>query len=322
MSPRRHPLGTMELSRVDLRARPQWLPISLVDAIEADGGLWSAGDYYTDADAVVARAREVGARALRLDFRDLSLLESLPEVRYLHLSSDGMPAMDPVASLRGLRALIIETKAMRGALDPLSFPDLRWLKVSVGGKGGLAVLPSILRGHPRLEYLSIAEMTFRTVAELCPGFPSLRVLKVVYGDRLRSLGSMDAVAASLRVLDLHLTAIRSLDGAESLANLEALSLFGAKVTDLTPLRGLQHLRYALLLTAVASLRPLAGHPSLRMLELLQHGQDEDLSVLDTLPNLVAVGRGKSFVGETRFPDINDLARDDPLRLEWLDAFRG
>jgi len=26
----------MELSRVDLRTRPQWLPISLVDAIEAD----------------------------------------------------------------------------------------------------------------------------------------------------------------------------------------------------------------------------------------------------------------------------------------------
>jgi len=59
-----------ELERVDFGtdARPG-LPPSLVDAIEADGGLWYASDSYTDAGAVVARAREVNALALRLDFR-------------------------------------------------------------------------------------------------------------------------------------------------------------------------------------------------------------------------------------------------------------
>ena len=69
-----------ELERVDFGtdARPG-LPPSLVDAIEADGGLWYASDSYTDAGAVVARAREVNALALRLDFRLPHV--SLTEVR-------------------------------------------------------------------------------------------------------------------------------------------------------------------------------------------------------------------------------------------------
>src|SRR6058998_2069591 len=67
------PVLRRELERVDFGtdARPG-LPPSLVDAIEADGGLWYAADRYTDAASVVARAREVNALALRLDFRDLS----------------------------------------------------------------------------------------------------------------------------------------------------------------------------------------------------------------------------------------------------------
>src|SRR5439155_4721404 len=102
-----------ELERVDLArdSRPG-LPPSLIDAIEADGGLWYAGDYYTDAASVVARAREVNALALRLDFRDLSLLEELPNVRYLHLRSDGRPPLDPVAGLKKLRALILGVSAL------------------------------------------------------------------------------------------------------------------------------------------------------------------------------------------------------------------
>src|SRR3954453_17231841 len=65
-----------ELERVDFaKERGPGLPPTLVDAIESEGGLWYAGDYYTDAASVIAGAREVEAVALRLDFRDLSLLE-------------------------------------------------------------------------------------------------------------------------------------------------------------------------------------------------------------------------------------------------------
>jgi len=79
--------------RVDLSAEPAHLPPSLAAAIEADGGLWYASDFDADAASVVAGAREVKAVALRLAFRDLSLLEELPEVRSLHLRSDGRPRL-------------------------------------------------------------------------------------------------------------------------------------------------------------------------------------------------------------------------------------
>src|SRR5438046_1844301 len=136
---------------------------SLVDAIEADGGLWYAGDHYIDAASVVARAREVNALALRLDFRDLSLLDDLPKVRYLHLRSDGRPPLGPVAGLTKLRALILGVSALRGELDLAAFPQLRWLRASLGGKGGEALRESLSRGHPRLEHLSLTEVRPRTL---------------------------------------------------------------------------------------------------------------------------------------------------------------
>lgn len=80
----------LELSRVDVAAgNTGGLPPSLLDAIEGEGGLWYASDYYTRPAEIVARAHEVGAVALRLDARDLSLLHELPQVKYLHLRSDG-----------------------------------------------------------------------------------------------------------------------------------------------------------------------------------------------------------------------------------------
>src|SRR5688500_8227780 len=102
--PRSYP--KLPLAQVDLTRDTAGLPPSLIAAIEADGGLWWAGDAYTTADEVVETAHRVGARALRLDFRDLTLLERLPNVRYLHLRSDGRPRVDAVAALPELKALI------------------------------------------------------------------------------------------------------------------------------------------------------------------------------------------------------------------------
>lgn len=132
------PFADRELRRVDFASDSGGLPISLIEAIEADGGLWDAGDFYTDPAAIVEGARRVAAMALRLDVRDLSFLEALPDVRYLHLRSDGRPALDPIARLRDLRGLIVETSALRGELDPMAFPNLEWLRIGLGGKGGRA----------------------------------------------------------------------------------------------------------------------------------------------------------------------------------------
>jgi hypothetical protein len=313
-----------ELECVDLAAEPaNSLPPSLVDAIEADGGLWYASDHYTDAASVVARAREVNARALRLDFRDLSLLAELPDVRYLHLRSDGRPNLEPVARLTGLRALILSVSALHGELDVRSFPQLRWLSTSLGGAGGRALQHSLAGGHARLEHLRLSRTPARTLAELAGGFPRLRYLRVYSADHLRTLGDLRPVAATLRGLELFLTGIRSLDGLEVLHDLEALVLYGGKFTDVRPLSALRSLRYAQLESGpgIASLEPLRGHPALRMLALGPI-QDGDLSPLEALPELVAVGRGPRLVGEPAWPDLAKLPRDHPLRREFARAVYG
>lgn len=311
----------LQLTRVDLTRDTAGPPPSLTEAIEADGGLWSAGDAYTTADEVVATARRVGAVALRLDFRDLKLLEALPDVRYLHIRSDGRPRLDAVAALPRLRALIIETSGLRGELDPLGFPDLRWLRIGLGGKGGAAILPAIERGHAQLEWLALREVKARVATDLCAGFPALRVLRIGFADYLRELGHLAEVTPKLEKLALNLTQIRLLDGLAGLRRLETLELFGGRVMDLAPLHPLGSLRYARLeLPDVKSIEPLRDHPSLRMVALTMAGEP-DLSVLASIPGLVAVRRGARFEQPVPWPDLGELPAHDPFRVEWSHAMR-
>lgn len=313
--PQRYP--KLELTQIDLTKDTAGLPPSLTAAMEADGGLWSAGDAYTTADQVVETARRVGALALRLDFRDLALLAALPGIRYLHLRSDGRPRLDPVARLTGLRALIVHTSGWRGELDPVGFPNLHWLRLSLGGKGGAAVLPAVERGHPRLEWLALREVKARVVTDLCGGFPKLRVLRIGFADHLRELGDLHAVTPGLEKFSLDLTQIRALDGLAGLHRLETLELFGGRVHDLAPLRSLPRLRYARLeLPDLESIEPLRDHPSLRMVSLTM-ARAPDLSVFASMPGLVAVHLGQGSEKSLPWPDPSELPADHPLRAEWL-----
>lgn len=299
-------LPRLELKRVELASDTSGLPPSLIDAMEADGGLWQAGDAYTSADEVIATARRVGTRALRLDFRDLTLLEQLPDIRYLHLRSDGRPVLDPVGELRGLRALIIDTGAQRGDLDPLTLPDLRWLKMGLGGKGGAQMLTALRRGHPRLEWLALSETRARTAAELCQGLPSLRSLRIYLADYLHELGPLADFTPQLEKLSLYLTAIRSVAGLERLSRLHTLSVVGGRLGDVTPIARSHGLRYLQLeMPRLESIEPLRAHPSLRM-ALIRLEPTADVSVIDSIPDLIRVAQ---------------LEKDDPLRAEWLRAMR-
>jgi hypothetical protein len=309
-------------ARVDTATDSAGLPVSLLEAIDADGGLWAAGDHYTDGPTVVGEVRRVRARALRLDFRDLAILRDLPDVRYLHLRSDGRPDLAPVASLRQLRALIVETSALRGDLDPLDFPELRWLSLSLGGKGGRALLPSVQRGHPGLRHLQLVEVPFRTIEEAASGFPELEHLRIAFADRLRAVGDLRAVASSLRGIVLNLTQLRSLDGIEGLQRLETLSIMGGQVSDVAPIAAMPSIRYLSLDTVPGvSLEPLRGHENIRLLAL-SLVTDPDLAVLETLPGLIAVSRGPRLAAETRWPDQRRQPHDDPLHREWRRAIAG
>src|SRR3954447_2060512 len=263
------PVLRRELERVDFGtdARPG-LPPSLVDAIEADGGLWYAGDHYIDAASVVARAREVKAVALRLDFRDLSLLEELPNVRYLHLRSAGRPPLGPVAGLTKLRALILGVSALRGELDLAAFPQLRWLRASLGGKGGTAFRESLSRGHPRLEHLSFTEVRG-------DGIGVLRKLEMfrIYGGKVTDLQPLAALR-SLRYAELDT---------------------GPGVASLEPLRGHPKLRMlALSLVQDGDLSPLATMP-----ELVAVGRGSRLVGEPPFPDLVELPRDHAFRQEFR-----------------------
>jgi hypothetical protein len=310
-----------ELRRVDLSADSAGLPVSLMEAIEAEGGLWAAGDHYTEPTAIVEGAQRVGAVALRLDVRDLSFIDGLPGVRYLHLRSDGRPVLDPIAGLRDLRALIVETSAIRGELDPLAFPGLEWLRIGLGGKGGAGVMPSIQRGHAGLRWLAITETRIKRVSELVGGFPRLTHLSIWYADFLKELGDLAAATPELAVLRLGITQIASLDGLDALAELQVLDITGGKVTDLEPIGRSRGLRYArVLLPRATSIEPLVGHPALRMLELTLAGEPSS-EALDAMPGLVAVGRGARFEGPIRQADLLALPSDHPLRVEWRAAMR-
>jgi hypothetical protein len=118
-----------------------------------------------------------------------------------------------------------------------------------------------------------------------------------------------------------MTGIQTLEGIGDLAELRSLNIFAGKADDLGPLRSVEHLRYArLLLPRVPSIEPLRGHPALRMLELAMAAEPER-EVLDSIPGLVAIGRGKSFVQAVPWPELDALPPEHPLRLEWFRAMR-
>jgi hypothetical protein len=299
------------------------LPASLFDAIDAaGGGIWWAGDYYADAATIVRRTREVGTRALVLDARDLSFLAELPDLRYLYLRSDGRPVLDPVAALTELEALLLGVGAIRGELDVFTLSRLRWLRLSLGGKGGKAIADRFPAGHDALEWLSIQEVPFRTIADAAPAFGRLRHLRLFFADHLRVPGDLSSLAPTLRGLQLYLTGIRTLTGLDVLDGLEALSVVGGKRIDLAPIGAMPSLRYLQAETGDGvSLEPLRGHPGLRMVSISKVN-DPDLSVLDTLPNLVAVGRGPRLEDPTRWPDITSGGVDPLLAREWRRAIGG
>lgn len=288
-------------------------PGSLLDRIaEVGGGIWRTGDHYAEPATIVRRVREVGTSALALDARDLAFLVELPDLRFLRLATDGKPVLDPLAHLVRLEGLLLEVGGARGTFDPLDLPRLRWLRTSLGGTLGAVVAKRLLTGHDQLEWLGLTEVPFRSAGDLVAHLPRLRHLRLNFADHLRSLGDLGPVAASLRGLELELTGITTIAGLEVARELELFSLLGSNV-DLGPLAQLHGLRYAAIQSAGIDLEPLRGHPGLRMLWLRDLGPDAR-AVLETMPNLVAVGAGGPAM-TMPWADLTD--KGEPLREEWF-----
>lgn len=231
------------LRRDDLTFLSRELPGDLVAEAEAGGGFWFGSSYYHTEQQVIENAREHHVKSLRLGFSDVDFLQEVTGLQHLWLYSDGWTNVASLASLSGLRALLLGVKSLRGEFDPFTLEDLRWFKAGLGGKGGAMLRPAIERGHPRLTFLSIRETNARTVAELVAGFPALQEVRIYYADRLRALGDLSPVAGSLKKMTLHMTNIGSLEGVGALHHLEELVIFAGPLSDLSPLKQLPALQH-------------------------------------------------------------------------------
>lgn len=290
----------------------------LLAAIDAAGGLWHAGDFYARPPQIVAAARAKQVRALRLDARDLGLLRELPDLEFLHLRSDGRPPLDPVASLPNLRALIVETGALRGTFDLAAHPRLEWLKLKLSGRGGRENLDAVLAGHPNVRDLRLNEVPFRDLASLAAAFPAARHVRLFGADRLRDLGDLAPWRSTLEGFGSVWAPLRSAEPFADLPRLRFVGLTFARLGSLAPFRAHAGLRYLSLLANVPSLRELAGHPSLRIVRL-SAPEDGDLAPLGELPALAGLIGHDLGPHRSTVPDLTTLGAGDPLVREWRQA---
>jgi hypothetical protein len=295
------------------------LPPSMLEAIADVGGLWAAGDYYASAGTIVESARAHGVRALQLDARDLTLLDQLPQLEFLHLRSDGRADITPVRALGHLRGLVIDHDAgLRGTIDLSAHPHLLWLKLKLSGKGGAANVPKVLAGHPGILDLRIGEAPMTDLTDLARAFPNLRCLRIFGANRMRAVGEIGPWAASLERLSTVWAPLRTLDELERLHRLSFLGVTFGRMRDLEPLVGMTGMRYLSLLGTVPSLRPLVGHPGIRMARLSMPA-DEDLGPLATWPALVALIGQRWIAPGPGVPFLETHTQDHPLVAEWRAA---
>ncbi|MFE6222568.1 hypothetical protein [Streptomyces sp. NPDC057854] len=232
----------------------------------------------------------VGAPAARKKgpAADLGFLPGVPGLRSLRVL-DGIPDLSPVARCTALVRLRLPASAGQ-ELDVSALTELRELE---------APWPVVARSLPLLaspDDLVLPEWTGASLAALGPK-PALRKLRLE--TRRRHVTDIDGAAllADLRELRLYDGRIARPELLAGASALEDVSLLGAKTDTIGFAAALPRLRRLELENCgdIASLAPLAGHPSLRevMLSGSTRVADGDLSPLLSGPELafVAVERG-------------------------------
>jgi len=281
---------------------------------EAEVGGWYGCLPSTPPDEIVSACREAGVRALSVRPRNIEFLRELPELEFV--SVDPSVDIEPVHALPHLRGLSFGGTWF-GRLDFGRLPSLEWFFVAEApANGGLETLYA---GHSRIRSVRIGQSRVENL-EPFGALPALERLELFVTRALRSLEGASALAPSLTGLELHTCpGLTSLDGIEALQDLQFLSLNSCKqITDLSPLAQLPQLRFldALQLGRIESLAPLAGHPSLEAIRF-PRPDDKDLSPLETMPNLKAIGYpGGKLKGHPAGPvSFIDQPYDDPFIVE-------
>jgi hypothetical protein len=284
-----------------------------LDAAVAAAGGWVVAGRSTGADELVRRR----PRALELRNKDTSVLRRLAELEFLNLNAADAE-IKPVNNLARLRGLVVDSWA--GDLDFARLAALEWLHVTETARGQLDTLYA---GHGRLHHVEIGKYPEFDLAPLA-GLRSLVRLEVFNSRRLLSLEGVGDLAPPLKALELALCP--KLDSLRGIAHpgLESLGIASCnRIDDLAELAGAPALRYlALEQRKTPSLRPLAAHPALEVVQVIGSAPKQDVEALMTVPTMkmIAVG-AKRWVrqpgGGFRQLDFGDVGPFEDYRLQLM-----
>lgn len=228
--------------------------------------------------------------------RNLQALRYLPELAGLCLTGTDVVELGPLCACRNLRRLELARIPARDISALAGCRKLERLNLQGTSVTSLVVLETLmhlkelaisaehvpmlreLRKLPALEKLEINGDVFDSFA----GFPAMPRLRVLWGPK-----------------------VRSLEGIDRFASLEALVNFGGEITDLTLLPEARKLTHVNILDChVQSLAPVAGLVALRVFRLHTRAAQIDVTPLGKLTALheVAVkcaGREPDALGKIR-----------------------
>jgi Leucine-rich repeat (LRR) protein len=255
--------------------------------------------------------------------RNLQALRYLPELAGLCLTDTEVVELGPLCACRNLRRLELARIPARDISALAGCRKLERLNLQGTTVTSLAVLETLmhlkelaisaehvpmlreLRSLPALEKLEISGDIFDSFA----GFPAMTRLRVLWGAK-----------------------VRSLEGIDRFANLEALVNFGGEITDITLLQAAKKLTHLNILDCrVQSLAPVVTLRTLRVFRLHTRLTQIDVMPLAGLPVLHEVsvkcaGREPDALGKIRnrltswnLEYLSEIPRHTPsLELEIVD----
>jgi len=195
---------------------------------------------------------------------------------------------DVLSHIPRLRGLVCG-EGWAGELPIKELDALAWLQMGEPPTGtGRTKLYEGIR--PSMRVLHVVSYPFNDLHRAARAFPNLEHLSIGRSPKLVSLEGIQALAPSLRSLELFYDSkLADLKPLATLGGLEALSMESVRgATDLGSLRNVPSLRFlSIEVPQLPSIRPLAGHPGLEVLTTYARIADRDPSPLDTMPRLQA-----------------------------------
>lgn len=301
------------------------------DRTSQDRAVVEVGGWYVprrtknpNVEACIAELVQLQPRAISYPFGrspGIGFVESIPGLEFLRVTDRDTEA-SCLSHLKGLRGFS-SVNGWEGALPLESLPLLRWLGMQEPPKGK-ARQELYDQKSFSLRHFRVVLYPFADLWPLVRAFPNLEYLSIGRSPKLVSLDGIQELA-SLRTLELfNDSKLDELGPLTSLNGLEALSMESVRAAaDLNSVRRLESLRFLNIdMPKLESIKPLSGHPNLKVFTCYAAIGDLDWSPLDSMLGL------KAYSGWLwkLMPDDSSLLANgrarSPLTMEAAAAYRG